>query len=625
MTRIPLINPKLVNVVAAKAEKTPAPVLRAEVVSSEPVKASSDQQSARRDNSLNNKGSSGNQTDSDSKTTERSASNKSTANVQHYKIVLKIGQQQIETISAENFHKGRQLDVKVMPGPELKIITSSNDKTQLPAQPTNQTPAQAALQQLLADRIPKIQSQGITKLIDQLGKLMSAATKPTTSSSTTNSTTSPQTTKTETLLASITTTDSSQPSKTEVNTQTTKQTLANLAYQTLAKQPSTIRQGENSTAPAPDIKAPPPAPLEQVKNWLQQLPSTHDISNSTGLRNALNNTGVRAETQLSQLTQQFLSLNTSAQNPSDTKSANSIFQQLQKIQQKVFSKTTKPPPKTDLASIVKDTGKHLEKGSQTLLDNLKTDALNTKAPAQGNVLPPIGLNASAPAPAANNWQNPLLNNTAYSTLNELLKDPLLQNPSSNNKFALSQILNQFNQQADPSMRIPLNWPERTGNDAVFLRTLQNLLSHIEREQGIQLQQSDSNATNNPNQTTAQNQQWLPLLIHHHQQLQLIEFFVDKEEKKNAQGEKKNHWFINLHFDLPQLGELGIEISMFENECNTTFWSESPSTLSRLSQHVQPLRERLSEQGIIVSDVQSRHGTLSKRKHNFEQRLVDIKT
>lgn len=630
MTRIPLINPKLVNVVAAKAEKTPAPVLRAEVVSSEPVKAPSDQQSTRRDNSLNNKGSSGNQTDPDSQArAERSASNKSTADVQHYKIVLKIGQQQIETISAENFHKGRQLDVKVMPGPELKIITNSSDKPQLPAQPTIQTPAQAALQQLLADRIPKIQSQGITKLIDQLDKLISATTKPTISSSTTNaitnSTTSPQITKTETLLASITTTDSSQPSKAEVNTQTTKQALANLAYQTLAKQPSTIRLGANGSAPAPDLKAPTSTPLEQVKSWLQQLPSTHDISNSIGLRNALNNTGVRAETQLSQLTQQFLSLNTSAQSPSDTKSANSIFQQLQKIQQKVFSKTPELPPKIDLASIVKDTGKHLEKGSQTLLNNLKTDTLNTKAPAQGNVLPPIGLNASVPAPAANNWLNPLLNNTAYSTLNELLKDPLLQNPSSNNKFALSQILNQFSQQADPSMRIPLNWPERTGNDAVFLRTLQNLLSHIEREQGIQLQQSDSNATNNPNQTTAQNQQWLPLLIHHHQQLQLIEFFVDKEEKKNAQGEKKNHWFINLHFDLPQLGELGIEISMFENECNTTFWSESPSTLSRLSQHVQPLRERLSEQGIIVSDVQSRHGTLSKRKHNFEQRLVDIKT
>ena len=65
--------------------------------------------------------------------------------------------------------------------------------------------------------------------------------------------------------------------------------------------------------------------------------------------------------------------------------------------------------------------------------------------------------------------------------------------------------------------------------------------------------------------------------------------------------------------------------MFENECSTTFWSESASTLSQISLHVQPLRQRLTEQGIIVNDVQSRHGTLAKRKQNFEQRLVDIKT
>ena len=261
----------------------------------------------------------------------------------------------------------------------------------------------------------------------------------------------------------------------------------------------------------------------------------------------------------------------------------------------------------------------MDSASQRILSGLNLTRQNTAVPS-----PPLPI-ANALTQTTSNWQNPLLNSQTYSTLNELMKDPLLQNPSSNNKFALSQILNHSANQADPNIRIPLNWPERSGNDATFLRTIQNLLGHIEREQGIQLQQSDSNVANNPNPSTTQNQQWLPLLIHHQQQLQLIEFFIDKEEKKNAQGEKKNHWFINLHFDLPTLGELGIEISMFENECNTTFWSESSSTLSQVSRHVQPLRERLTEQGIIVNDVQSRHGTLNKRKHIVEQRLVDIET
>jgi hypothetical protein len=610
MDRIPLINPQLVKVVSAQAERTSTPVLKAEVVSSEPVKSPPAQ--------------------TDSVDNKNSTDNKSAADEQHYKVVLKIGKQQLETISTENFKKGSQLDVKVMPGPELKIITS--DKIPRSAQPsttpTSQPLAQAAMQQLLADRIPKIQTQGLTKLIDQLSQLMQGTKRA--------STETPIVTKADSLLAKALSSDSTPSSKPESNTaapstqsqnpQTTKQVLANLVYQSLAKQPLITNQSLNSKMSAIESKPlPSSSPVQQVKEWIQQLPNSSDISNSTGLRNALNNTGVRAESQLSQLALQFAALSkvpqstTTHHRPSGDSNANNIFQQLQKIQQKIFSKSPEPASPTDLGGIVKNTAKKLDSGSQRILSGLNLTQQNTALPN-----PTLSI-SNALTQTTSNWQNPLLNSQAYSTLNELMKDPLLQNPSSNNKFALSQILNHSANHADSAIRIPLNWPERSGNDATFLRTIQNLLGHIEREQGIQLQQSDSNVANNPNPTTTQNQQWLPLLIHHQQQLQLIEFFIDKEEKKNAQGEKKNHWFINLHFDLPTLGELGIEISMFENECNTIFWSESSSTLSQVSQHVQPLRERLTEQGIIVSDVQSRHGTLSKRKHNIEQRLVDIET
>ena len=610
MDRIPLINPQLVKVVSAKAESTSTPVLKAEVVSSEPVKSPPSQTE-----SANNKSSS---------------DNKSAADEQRYKVVLKIGKQQLETISTENFKKGSQLDVKVMPGPELKIIT--NDKSPLSAQlstaPTSQPLAQAAMQQLLADRIPNIQTQGLSKLIDQLSQLMQGTKSP--------SIETPIAIKAERLLTKTQSSDSPPTSKTEPNTAalstqsqnplTSKQALANLAYQSLAKQPLITNPALNSKMNAIESKPlPSPSPVQQVKEWIQQLPNSGDISNSTGLRNALNNTGVRAETQLSQLALQFAALSKETQSTATHRSAsgdsnaNNIFQQLQKIQQKIFSKSPEPASPSDLGGIVKNTAKTLDSASQRILSGLNLTQQNTAVPN-----PPLPI-ANALTQTTSNWQNPLLNSQTYSTLNELMKDPLLQNPSSNNKFALSQILNHSANQADPNIRIPLNWPERSGNDATFLRTIQNLLGHIEREQGIQLQQSDSNVANNPNPSTTQNQQWLPLLIHHQQQLQLIEFFIDKEEKKNAQGEKKNHWFINLHFDLPTLGELGIEISMFENECNTTFWSESSSTLSQVSRHVQPLRERLTEQGIIVNDVQSRHGTLNKRKHIVEQRLVDIET
>ena len=65
MDRIPLINPQLVKVVATKAERTPAPVLKAEVVSSEPIKSSRAQ--------------------------GESVEKKTSSEEQHYKVVLKIG------------------------------------------------------------------------------------------------------------------------------------------------------------------------------------------------------------------------------------------------------------------------------------------------------------------------------------------------------------------------------------------------------------------------------------------------------------------------------------------------------------------------------------------------------
>ena len=581
MDRIPLINPRLVNVVSAKADKTPVAILKAEVVSSEPIPSQ-----------------------------EKPANQNSDSKEQQYRVVLKIAEQTLETVSKENFKKGALLDVKVSPGPELKILPSSQET------PLDQASAKAAMQQLLADRIPKIQSTGFNKLIDQLSTLLSGTAAKTSIFSDTAHSSS------EKPLAGL---NSNTDLKAPAASLTTKQALAQLAYQSLNSAVTKNAATAPSTASTSASHLNNVSAEQQIKNWLQQLPSSSDISTSAGLKNALSNTGIKAEAQLGQLAQQLTQLTqlgkagysgreNNGAGLKNSLTANNIFQQLQKIQQKIFSNndTASPSSNTkDLASALQNTAKSLEQSGKVL----------------------SGLNNASLQDSTSRWQNPLLNNQAYASLSDLLKDPLLQNPSSNNKFALSQILSQLTQQDDSSVRIPLNWPARSGNEMTVFRTLQNLLAHLEREQGIQMQQADSgssnslnsNLSNNPNQAAAQNQQWLPLLLNHHEQFQLIEFFINKEEKSNSQGEKKSHWFINLHFELPQLGQLGIEISMFENECNTTFWSESASTLSQISQHVQPLRQRLTEQGIIVSDVQSRHGTLTKRKQSFEQRLVDIET
>lgn len=501
-----------------------------------------------------------------------------------YKVLLQVGQQTIETLSSHHLKPGSQIEVKVLAGPELKIINSDHALNQA------SKPASSTLlsQQLLADRIPNIQQQEPAAIIKQLTLLLLNTNKAST---------------TDSQVAKSATKALSNPV---------------LADSSILTDSSSTSKGTHSLQ-------------QRVNSWLQQLPQSQDIMTSTGLRNALNNAGIQAEAQLGQLAQQSLKLKPN--------NANSIFQQLQGLQNniKAAENTTtrsshdsaKSATKFDLTSLVKKTAKILSGNSQQVLASLSKTSL-TDTGLTHKSISSSSSPTTAPSQqlaATSNWQNPLLNNSLHSSLASLLQDPILQTPSSNNKLALGQLLGLNNplKHINNPIQIPLNWPERSGNDGALLRNLQNLLGHIEREQVQQMQLAEGSQTNNPSMQASQNQQWLPLLFNHQQQLQLIEFFIDKEERKNNQGEKKNHWFINLHFELAQLGPIGIEISLFENECKTIFWSESSTTLSQISQHIQPLRQRLTEQGIIVSDIQSRHGILQKRKQNIQQRLVDIST
>lgn len=606
MDRIPLINPKLIKV-SATTDNTSGTVLRAEVVSSTPIKPSKAEPSKAEPSRT------------ESSTMARSA-NTQNSTQQEYKVVLKVGQQQLETISTDDFQKGRQLEVKVLPGPELKIInTAQQPLTQSSPLQSPSLHATALAQQLLADRIPHVQQQDLPNLIKQLSQIIQRPLSALESNfKPAASLLEGQTATVQ--IASAAPTDQKPSSQQPL---TNQQSLANQLYQQQGKASIDSREvilSKNAALTnASQLNTSLSSTVEQLKSWVQQLPRNQDISSSTGLRNALDNAGIRAEAQLREAAQQAVNL-------PNKKTANNIFQQLQALQKSALTMPVKEPTsapqpesKINLASIVKKTAKTLSDNSQQVLSQL--------IKAKGAVSVPAITIASQSVTSAQ-WQNPLLNNTPMS-LEALLHMPLLQNPSSNNKLALSQILighslaNQA-ESANNGGRIPLNWPEKMGNDSTLIRNLQNLLGHIEREQIQQMQSADGNQNNNLN-AQPQNQQWIPLLINHQQQLQLIEFFLDKEERTDDGGNQKQHWFVNLHFDLPTLGKLGIEICLMDNECSTTFWSESASSLHQLSQHIQPLRQRLTEQGIMVSDIQSRHGTLEKRKHNIQQRLIDVKT
>lgn len=612
MDKIPLIKPTLINAVANKSQHSSG-ILHAEVISSKPV--------------IN-----------DSQQSQQNTQQNSQQNTRQYNVELKIGQQTIATLSTHDLKPGSQIDVKVLPGPELRIV-SSEKNIERNAATTHSQRIEALAQQVLADRVPKINQQDAAALVKQLSQQLSQ--QPPQSSAQLSNPQANQATNTNTSANPL--------SNAALIGNKLYQNLQNLSLNNPLSNPlnnagsTDTDNGIINNSLSTSLKINSNELLQQsVHTWLKNLPQSQQISTAVGLKNALNNTGIHAESQLLKLSQQQLNLPQSL-----TNNANSIFQQLQKASALVFDRSVQnnvSPPnhgpaqnnraaaenvQLSLSQRVKNTAKILSDSSQQIFANLNRNS-------QTNPLLVMKEATAQPPPAVGiNWQSPLMNSPQFTSLEGLLQDPLLQNPSSNNKLALAQIIGLNSTQQSLAgihkslPNIPLNWPERSGNDAMLLRTLQNLLGQIEREQIQQMQSNDGNQANAAGQqTTSQTllqQQWLPLLVLHQQQLQLIEFIIDQEEVENSQGEKKQHWFINLHFELPMLGKMGIEIAMFDNECSTTFWSESRTALSQISQHIQPLRERLTEQGILVNDIQSRYGTLTKRKVNIEQRLVDITT
>lgn len=167
-------------------------------------------------------------------------------------------------------------------------------------------------------------------------------------------------------------------------------------------------------------------------------------------------------------------------------------------------------------------------------------------------------------------------------------------------------------------QLPLQWPqERQTSEASNL--IRALLSHIEVEQFKHAQNDKPNWT-------------LPLFWKDDHGVQEAQIHIEGEpEKDNQHAQKKiRQWRIRLHFDLPNLGKLGIDLTINAHtdtsDVEATFFSNQAHTLQQLNTKLMPLRARLEQLGVNVSDIHVRHGDLPvKSQPSIQQRLIDERT
>lgn len=116
-------------------------------------------------------------------------------------------------------------------------------------------------------------------------------------------------------------------------------------------------------------------------------------------------------------------------------------------------------------------------------------------------------------------------------------------------------------------------------------------------------------------------------VFHDGQFRPIQIQIDEERGKDQTGEGRQgrQWKITLGFDFEELGEFFATLNIVEGSISTTFWSEHPQTLERISNELEILQNSLTSKGLQVTQLECRRGKPPLRETRLEQQLVDIKT
>ena len=116
-------------------------------------------------------------------------------------------------------------------------------------------------------------------------------------------------------------------------------------------------------------------------------------------------------------------------------------------------------------------------------------------------------------------------------------------------------------------------------------------------------------------------------VFHDGQFRPIQIQIDEERGRDQSGDSRHgrQWKITLGFDFEELGEFFATLNIVEGSISTTFWSEHPQTLERISNELEILQNSLTSKGLQVTQLDCRRGKPPLRETRLEQQLVDIKT
>ena len=124
--------------------------------------------------------------------------------------------------------------------------------------------------------------------------------------------------------------------------------------------------------------------------------------------------------------------------------------------------------------------------------------------------------------------------------------------------------------------------------------------------------------------TSSNPSWLFELPIKHQEEQHIVHMLIEQEDNSTNAEEEHVWQVKLALDLPNLGPIHVHLRLEHDNLSTILWAEAPATKQFVEDDMSFLRDSLENEGLNLKQLVCRLGTMNETPQPPPDNLVDTK-
>lgn len=170
-------------------------------------------------------------------------------------------------------------------------------------------------------------------------------------------------------------------------------------------------------------------------------------------------------------------------------------------------------------------------------------------------------------------------------------------------------------------------PKAVEADNPVARLFQLLLGALGKAQTTQLQTLQQQTVNQDPQLV---QTWtFELPFHQNERYQSCNLTIEQyQENQKEDNQNNRNWRILLGFELDELGDLFIELTLKGEKASSQIWANNATAYQSVKDEVQFLRDSLTAVGVEVTSIDCHHGEPPDRSTHWDEiddQIVDLHT